>query len=224
MKHRGFWGNSSIFTLSGDAKRSIGQLDFLPRLPPSSGMEPEMISRSSTLTALCVCLAGMATLFVGCVGGSQHEDPPTTTELPAQKTSTTAIPVTFTDSRILQYDTGQTDPDVPEAFTSTSSGLRYRILRKSDGRRPGAASPVTVHYRGWLDSGKEFDSSYDGPPAQFRLNQVVAGWSEGLQLIGEGGMIELWVPGRLGYGKSGKGNIPPNATLHFVVELISVNE
>ncbi len=90
--------------------------------------------------------------------------------------------------------------------------------------KPTASNSVTVHYRGWLDSGKVFDSSYDrGEPATFGLGQVVAGWTEGMQLVGVGGMIELWVPARLGYGTSGSGgDVPPNATLHFVVELLEV--
>lgn len=141
-----------------------------------------------------------------------------------QASNSRALPVTFTDRRSLQYDTGQMDPDFSPEFQATHSGLRYRVLRKSDGRKPTASDTVTVHYRGWLDDGKEFDSSYDrGKPATFPLNGVVAGWTEGMQLIGEGGMIELWVPGRLGYGTQGSGNIPPNATLHFVVELVRVN-
>lgn len=132
--------------------------------------------------------------------------------------------VLFTDSKELQYDTGAVDPDAPSTFEMTESGLRYRVLRASNGRRPAATNTVTVHYRGWLDNGNVFDSSYDrGMPTSFPLNGVIAGWTEGMQLIGEGGMIELWVPARLGYGTSGSGgSVPPNATLHFVVELLKV--
>ena len=81
-----------------------------------------------------------------------------------------------------------------------------------------------MNYRGWLDNGKEFDSSYSrGEPISFPLNGVIPGWTEGMQLVGEGGMIELWIPSKLGYGARGAGrDIPPNATLHFVVELIKV--
>ena len=134
------------------------------------------------------------------------------------------VPVVFTDNKALQYDTGAMDSDAPRQFQTTDSGLRYRILRKSNGAKPTASNSVTVHYRGWLDSGKVFDSSYDrGEPATFGLGQVVAGWTEGMQLIGVGGMIELWVPARLGYGTTGSGgDVPPNATLHFVVELLEV--
>jgi FKBP-type peptidyl-prolyl cis-trans isomerase len=120
---------------------------------------------------------------------------------------------------------GQVDIDAPNAFTKSDTGLSYRIRRRSTGRRPGPRDSVTVHYKGWLDDGTVFDSSYDrDEPATFRLNQVVKGWTEGLQQIGEGGMIELEVPPELGYGDRGAGKkIPPGAQLHFLVELIQVN-
>ncbi len=75
---------------------------------------------------------------------------------------------------------------------------------------------MTVHYRGWLDNGKEFDGSYSrNEPATFPLNRVIPGWTEGVQLVGKGGMIELEIPSELGYGPQGAGGglIPPNATL-----------
>ncbi len=83
---------------------------------------------------------------------------------------------------------------------------------------------MTVHYRGWLDDGKEFDSSYKrNDPATFPLNRVIPGWTEGMQLVGKGGMIELEIPSELGYGAAGSpGAIPPNARLHFLVELIDI--
>ena len=120
---------------------------------------------------------------------------------------------------------GPTDEDAPKEFTETKSGLKYRVLRKSDGKKPVATSKVTCHYKGWLDSGKEFDSSYArGEEIDFPLNGVIAGWTEGLQLIGEDGMIELEIPGKLGYGPRGMppAGIGPNATLHFIVELKKV--
>jgi len=122
------------------------------------------------------------------------------------------------------FTPGPTDPDAPTEFTQTESGLKYRILRKSAGRKPDPSNKVSVHYAGWLDDKTEFDSSYRrGQPASFVLNQVVAGWTEGLQLIGEGGMIELEIPSFLGYGPGGMpGSIPPNATLHFNVELLEI--
>jgi FKBP-type peptidyl-prolyl cis-trans isomerase len=121
-------------------------------------------------------------------------------------------------------DPGPVDKDASEQFTKTDSGLKYRIRRKSDGEKPKRANTVTVHYRGWLDDGKEFDSSYKrNDPATFPLNRVIPGWTEGVQLVGKGGMIELEIPSELGYGAAGSpGAIPPNARLHFLVELIDI--
>ncbi|MFN9221597.1 MAG: FKBP-type peptidyl-prolyl cis-trans isomerase, partial [Planctomyces sp.] len=89
---------------------------------------------------------------------------------------------------------------------------------------PAASQSVEVHYHGWLDGGRVFDSSYQrGKTISFGLNQVIRGWTEGMQLVGEGGMIELEIPSDLGYGARGAGGvIPGNATLHFLVELIKV--
>jgi len=135
-----------------------------------------------------------------------------------------APPVTFLDSESLQRGTGPIDDGHPTEFQTTDSGLKYRVLRGSDGQMPTADDTVTVHYRGWLDDGTEFDSSYGrGQTTSFPLNGVIAGWTEGLQLVGEAGMIELWIPSELGYGTRGSGgSVPPNATLHFIVELKSI--
>ncbi len=120
-------------------------------------------------------------------------------------------------------EAGPVDQDAPKEFTTTKSGLKYRILRQAEGARPSASDTVTVNYRGWLDNGKEFDSSYDAEPISFPLGGVIAGWTEGLQLVNQGGMIELEIPSELGYGARGAGGvIPPNATLHFIVELIDI--
>jgi len=119
---------------------------------------------------------------------------------------------------------GPVDQDAPKEFTTTKSGLKYRILRKADGAKPKASNTVTVNYKGWLDGGKEFDSSYKrGEPISFPLNGVIPGWTEGMQLVPKGGMIELEIPSELGYGARGAGGvIPPNAKLHFIVELLDI--
>ncbi len=134
-------------------------------------------------------------------------------------------PLTFVDKPELQEGTGPMDAGDPPEFSTTDSGLKYRILRNSDGKKPTADSTVTVNYRGWLNSGRVFDSSYErGESTSFSLDSVIDGWTEGMQLVGEGGMIELYVPSRLGYGKAGSpGSIPPHSNLHFVVELENVN-
>jgi FKBP-type peptidyl-prolyl cis-trans isomerase FkpA len=127
-------------------------------------------------------------------------------------------------TRLSAAEPGPDDKDAPKEFSETKSGLKYRILRKSNGKKPTAKDTVTVHYKGWLDDGKEFDSSYKrGEPISFGLGQVIPGWTEGMQLVGEGGKIELLIPSRLGYGSRGApGAIPPDATLHFIVELNKV--
>ncbi|MFN0018026.1 MAG: FKBP-type peptidyl-prolyl cis-trans isomerase, partial [Pirellulaceae bacterium] len=106
----------------------------------------------------------------------------------------------------------------------TPSGLKYRVLRKGTGGKPMSVDSVKVNYHGWLNDGKVFDSSYKrGEPISFPLNRVIKGWTEGMQLVGEGGMIELEIPSDLGYGDRGSpGAIPPKATLHFLVELLKV--
>jgi FKBP-type peptidyl-prolyl cis-trans isomerase len=97
-------------------------------------------------------------------------------------------------------------------------------LRKGARHRPKSYDTVVANYRGWLDNGHTFDSSYErGKPTEFSLSQVVPGWTEGLQLVGEGGMIELEIPSRLGYGARGMPpHVPPNSTLHFIVELVKI--
>ncbi|MEM0926028.1 MAG: FKBP-type peptidyl-prolyl cis-trans isomerase [Planctomycetota bacterium] len=119
---------------------------------------------------------------------------------------------------------GPSDADAPKEFTKTDSGLEYRILRKSEKKMPRPTSNVKVNYEGSLSDGTVFDSTYSrGTPAIFRLNEVVPGWTEGLQLIGEGGMIELKIPSELAYGKAGKRpSVPPDADLRFTIELIRV--
>ena len=120
---------------------------------------------------------------------------------------------------------GTLDADPPKTFMKTASGLQYRILRTGQGVNPKSSNTVKVNYHGWLDDGKVFDSSYQrGEAIEFGLNQVIPGWTEGMQLVGEGGMIELVIPSNLGYGPRGTpgGPIPPNATLHFLVELLDV--
>jgi FKBP-type peptidyl-prolyl cis-trans isomerase len=104
----------------------------------------------------------------------------------------------------------------------TGSGLQVREITAGSGKQPGPTSQVTVHYKGTFITGKEFDSSYSrGEPITFPLNGVIAGWTEGLQLMREGGKAELVIPHELAYGR-GRPGIPPYQTLVFQVELLKV--
>lgn len=106
---------------------------------------------------------------------------------------------------------------------SLPSGMQYRVLEPGSGKQPAATDTVTVHYRGTLIDGTEFDSSYSrNKPATFRADRVIEGWQEALQLMQEGAKWELFIPARLAYGDKGAGKIQPDSTLVFEVHLIEV--
>ena len=111
-----------------------------------------------------------------------------------------------------------------EGVQTTKSGLQYKVLVEGDGKQPGPHSRVKCHYAGRLIDGTEFDSSYKrGEPATFGLDQVIPGWTEGLQLMKVGSKYEFTLPAELGYGERGiPGHIPGNSVLNFVVELLDV--
>ena len=111
-----------------------------------------------------------------------------------------------------------------EGVVTTESGLQYMVLRKGDGSRPKSSDTVTVHYRGALLDGTEFDSSYErNQPASFKVAGVIAGWTEALQLMNVGSKFRLFIPSKLAYGKRGAGGkIGPNEMLIFDVELLEI--
>jgi FKBP-type peptidyl-prolyl cis-trans isomerase FklB len=111
-----------------------------------------------------------------------------------------------------------------EGIKTLPSGLQYKVLTEGTGKTPKETDNVTVNYKGTLIDGTEFDSSYKrGQPASFQVNGVIKGWTEALQLMKEGSNWQLFIPPELGYGERGAGpQIPPNSTLIFEVELISV--
>ena len=111
-----------------------------------------------------------------------------------------------------------------EGIVTLPSGLQYQVLQEGNGKSPKATDQVKCHYEGTLINGKVFDSSYRrGEPATFPLNGVIAGWTEGLQLMKEGAKYRFFIPFNLAYGTRGAGqDMPPYATLIFDVELIEV--
>lgn len=111
-----------------------------------------------------------------------------------------------------------------EGVVVTPSGLQYKVVKEGTGRKPSATDQVECHYCGTFIDGKKFDSSYDrNQPAVFGLNQVIPGWTEGLQLMSEGAEYEFYIPFNLAYGEYGAhGAVPPYSTLIFKVELIKV--
>jgi len=113
-----------------------------------------------------------------------------------------------------------------EGVKSTDSGMQYLVLEKGEGTvHPTASSNVEVHYHGTLMDGTVFDSSVDrGKSISFGLNQVIKGWTEGLQLMVEGDKFRFYIPSKLAYGNRGVGKIPPGSLLIFEVELIKINK
>ena len=118
-----------------------------------------------------------------------------------------------------------------DQYVETQTGLKYVVVNEGTGKSPNATDEVTVHYVGTLTDGSQFDSSVDrGEPATFPLNRVIPGWTEGLQLMKEGGTAVFYLPSAIAYGEQGSYNpytgqytIPPSAPLLFWVELIQVN-
>jgi FKBP-type peptidyl-prolyl cis-trans isomerase FklB len=112
-----------------------------------------------------------------------------------------------------------------EGVKTTTSGLQYKVLEKGTGKKPGLEDTVTVHYRGRLTDGTEFDSSYKrNEPATFPVKGVIAGWTEALQLMKEGAKWQLFIPANLAYGEKGVPGIAPNSVLIFDVELLSIKK
>ena len=110
-----------------------------------------------------------------------------------------------------------------EGVITTESGLQYEVLKMGKGKKPSATDKVKVHYHGTLVDGKVFDSSVErGEPITFGLNQVIAGWTEGVQLMPVGSKFKFYIPQNLGYGERAAGDIPPYSTLIFEVELLGI--
>ena len=112
---------------------------------------------------------------------------------------------------------------VAEGIKTTDSGLQYMVIKEGEGKKPKESDTVSVHYKGTLINGEEFDSSYKrNKPAEFPVKAVIPGWTEALQLMTTGSKWKLFIPSGLAYGERGRPNIPPNSVLIFEVELLDI--
>lgn len=178
------------------------------------------------IRAAIACLVACG--LTGCETAAPVSDSEAAKSATTPAAQTSAAKISNADPKAAT-EPGPDDPDAPTEFTTAPSGLKYRVLRKGSGKTPSASDRVTVNYKGWLDDGTVFDTSYHRFPFTFSIagdgeqREVIEGWNEGVTYVSEGGKIELEIPGALGYGPGGfPPKIPANATLHFIVEVIEV--
>lgn len=165
---------------------------------------------------------GAIAMFAACSGKSKEgtQDSDSAQVVVEEKVATDSVADRFRNE---EY---QSETATDSTYAKTASGLKYMIEKEGTGAMPGPTDNVTVHYTGRLLDGSVFDSSVQrGEPATFPLNGVIAGWTEGLQLMKEGSKYIFYIPSDLAYGARGAGrDIPPYSDLIFEVELIKVGE
>jgi FKBP-type peptidyl-prolyl cis-trans isomerase FkpA len=177
--------------------------------------------KSSSLRKLLWITFGAALLlgpvFEGCSGNNEKAENP-------EKSETAKTAENATKAEPNKGEKFLAENKTKEGVITTASGLQYKVLKEGSGRNPSVTDTVVCNYRGTLINGKEFDSSYKrGEPAEFRLNGVIRGWTEGVQLMKEGSKYEFFIPSDLAYGSRGQGDdIGPYEALIFEIELIKI--
>lgn len=179
----------------------------------------------SLLTA--VALSGAACFSLSaCTGSKAEQDKIADTAVEAAEETTNVADATGDPAALDQPMTDQAKALNEGEWTKLPSGLEYQVIKEGTGAKPSATDVVTVYYTGYLTNGTIFDStdSHGGQPATFPLNQVIPGWTEGLQLMPVGSQYRFRIPANLAYGERGGGPIPPNSTLIFDVELLKIGQ
>ena len=168
---------------------------------------------------ITLSLVALALIFNSCENKKEEVAEDATTITKAEDREDTG-----NDQDMMVKSTGEAflkEMEVKKGVTKTESGLMYELITEGEGDQPVASNTVKVHYKGMFTDGKEFDSSLGGDPIEFGLGQVIAGWTEGLQLMNRGAKYKFYIPYNLAYGEQGyPGAIPAYSALIFEVELL----
>jgi len=177
--------------------------------------------KSSTRRRLLCAALGAAVILASAFEGCVHEKGETENSENKKDETVKSEPV---KSEMTKGEKFLAENKTKEGVKTTPSGLQYKVLKEGAGKNPAATDTVVCNYRGTLLDGTEFDSSYKrGEPAEFPLSRVIAGWTEGVQLMKEGSKYQFFIPSSLAYGTRGAGGtIGPDETLIFEIELIKV--